>query len=214
MQSTAAGRELVEQIFDARRPPTIPKDIKDGPLFGFLQSQRKQYRPSPAMKLARELGFETISYVHSPGGGAPEKLIGHSVPNFELDRVGGDRLELNRFLDGRPGLVTFWGVACGPCCQEAPHLTRMHQKYSDRFAIVAVNGYDEASEVVAKFATQNKLEHPIVLGGGEVASNVYFVGAYPTTFFVDRKGTVVDYQVGFDSGEALEDRVREMVGVR
>ncbi|WP_372894545.1 TlpA family protein disulfide reductase [Stieleria sp.] len=212
VNSTAAGRELVEQIFDARRPPMIPEDITDGPLFDFLQSQRKQYQPSPAMKLARELGFEKISYVHSPGGGAPEKLIGRPVPHFELDRVSGDRLELNRFLDGRPGLVTFWGVACGPCCQEAPHLTRLHQKYSDRFAIVAVNGYDEASDVVAEFATQNKLEHPIVVGGGEVASKVYLVGAYPTTFFVDREGTVVDYKVGFDSGEELEDRVRELVG--
>ncbi|MCS7465986.1 TlpA family protein disulfide reductase [Stieleria sp. ICT_E10.1] len=211
VQSTDAGRELVEQIFDARRPPVIPENVKDGPLFDFLQSQRKQYRPSPAMKLARELGFEQISYAHSPGGGAPEKLMGHPVPNFELDRVGGDRLELRRFLDGRPGLVTFWGVACGPCRQEAPHLTRLHQKYSDSFAVVAVNGYDEASDAVAKFARQNKLEHPIVVGGGEVASKAYFVGAYPTTFFVDRNGTVVDYKVGFDSAEELERRIGELV---
>ena len=212
VQSTDAGRELVEQIFDARRPPTIPEDIQDGPLYDFLQSQRKQYRPSPAMKLARELGFEQISYVHSPGGGAPEKLIGHPVPNFELDRVGGDRLQLRRFLDGRPGLVTFWGVACGPCREEAPHLTRLHQKYSDSFAVVAVNGYKETSDAVARFARQNKLEHPIVVGGGEVASKNYFVGAYPTTFFVDRNGTVVDYKVGFDSGEELESRIGELVG--
>ncbi|QDV42774.1 Thiol-disulfide oxidoreductase ResA [Stieleria neptunia] len=212
VRSTDAGRELVEQIFDARRPPEIPENVKDGPLFDFLQSQQKQYRPSPAMKLARALGFDAISYTHSPGGGAPEKRIGHPAPDFALDRVGGDRLELSRFLNGRPGLVTFWGVACGPCRLEAPHLTRLHQKYQDRFAIVAVNGYNETPEVVAKFAAQNQLDHPIVVGGGKVASKAYFVGAYPTTFFVDRNGTVVDYKVGFDSGEELEERVREMVG--
>ncbi|QEG00101.1 Thiol-disulfide oxidoreductase ResA [Stieleria maiorica] len=211
VHSTDAGRELVEQLFDARRPPTIPENVTEGPLFEFIQSQQKRYRPSPAMALARTLGFESIGYVHSPGGGAPEKLIGQTVPTFDLDLLGGGRLELSRFISGRPALVTFWGVACGPCRQVAPHLTRMNQKYEGRFAIVAVNGYDEAPDVVAEFAAQNRLEHPIVLGGGEVASNAYFVGAYPTTFFVDRQGTVVDYSVGFDSAEALESRISELV---
>jgi thiol-disulfide isomerase/thioredoxin len=212
VSSTTAGQPTIDRIFSIKQRPTIPPEIKDPALRGFFEKQVADYRPSPAMKLALELGFKSIGCSHSPGGGAPEKLIGRAAPNFTLQSLDGKSLELASFRKGRPALVTFWGVACGPCCEEAPHLTRMHAKYADRLAIVAVNGYDESQETVAAFVEKAKLHHPIVLNGEKLADGEYFVGAYPTTFWISADGTVVDYEVGFESAEALEARVKSMIG--
>lgn len=210
LSSTSAGRDRVESLFDARSAPKIP-DIDNADLRKFFEDQAAKYKPSPAMKLALDLGFQEIVYSHSPGGGAPETLIDVETPNFRLDRLHGDELDLHAFIDGRPALITFWGLACGPCRKEAPSLTALHKKHGQEFAVVAVNGYNDEREAVAKYVTNESLAHPIVLQGQTVADDLYHVGAYPTTFWVDRNGTVVDYEVGFSSSKQLEDRVAKML---
>jgi cytochrome c biogenesis protein CcmG/thiol:disulfide interchange protein DsbE len=206
LSSTTAGRETVESLFNARSAPKIPK-TDNAELLKFFEAQAAEYKPSPALKLAQELGFQTITYSHSPGGGAPETLIGAEAPNFKLARLNGDQLDLHEFIDGRPALITFWGLACAPCRQEAPFLTEYYKKYGEEFAMVAVNGYNDKRETVAKHITDGGLTHPIVLQGQTVSDDLYHVGAYPTTFWVDRNGTIVDYEVGFASSKRLESRI-------
>ena len=83
----------------------------------------------------------------------------------------------------------------------------MHKKYGQEFSIVAVNGYNDDREAVAKYVTKASLTHPIVLQGQTVSDDLYHAGAYPTTFWVDRNGTIVDYEIGFASSKRLEDRI-------
>lgn len=213
LSSTEAGRDKVETFFDSRSPPIIP-DTDDPVLLKIFTEQANRFTPSPALALAQRLGFQKINYTHSPGGGAPEKLIGSAAPSFKLTQLSGDELQLKDAIQGRPALITFWGLACGPCRKEAPHLSRMHQKYGKEFAIFAVNGYDDGREAVAKYVAEEQLTHPIVLQGGTLADDVYQVGAYPTTFWVDRTGTVVGYEVGFSSAKRLEAQIEMLLKPR
>ena len=211
LSSTSAGEQLVVILFDPQLPPEIPANITSPALIALLEKEAAKYKPSQGLELAKSLGFHRITYAHTPGGGAPEKLVGNPVPDFTLATLAGEELQLRAFIENRPALVTFWGVACGPCCREAPHLTRMHQKHEAEFGIVAVNGYDESREVVAKYAEEAQLRHPIALNGGRIASELYFVGSYPTTFWIDREGIVEDYVIGFDSAAELQRRIRQIL---
>lgn len=210
LSSTTAGREKVELLFDARSAPKIP-ETNNADLLKFLEASAAAYTPSPALALAQDLGFQNIAYSHSPGGGAPETLVGAEAPNFKLDRLNGDQLDLHDFIKGRPALITFWGLACAPCRQEAPTLTELHKKYGREFSIVAVNGYNDDLEAVTNYATNERLTHPIVLQGKTVSDDLYQVGAYPTAFWVDRNGTITHYEVGFASSKRFEDRIANML---
>ena len=210
LSSTAAGREKVEVLFDFRAAPKIP-ETESIELRRIFEANAGKYKPSPALQLAQELGFQEILYTHSPGGGAPETLVGAKAPNFKLTRLNGDPLDLHDFVVGRPALITFWGLACGPCRQEAPHLSALHEKYEQGFSIIAVNGYNDARDAVAKYVKDENLTHPIVLQGKSISDDLYRVGAYPTTFWVDHNGTVIDYEVGFTSGKRLEDRIETLL---
>jgi thiol-disulfide isomerase/thioredoxin len=82
-------------------------------------------------------------------------------------------------------LITFWGVACGACRVEAPHLTRLHNQYADKgLAVVAVNGYNENRQIVENYVSANGLMHPIALMGQKVAQEQYTVASYPVTYLV------------------------------
>ncbi len=212
------GARVFRELFNSDRPVSIPSDVTDPAILAEYADKSAKYKPSSGM-LSMELGFDEFRSSFTTGGedsgsnGAPERLVGKPAPNFTLETLQGEDLELRSFIQDRPALVTFWGVACGPCRREAPHLTRMHEKYGSDLAIVAVNGYDESREKVSAFAEEKELQHVIVLDGRTVAKDLYRVGAYPTTFWINRDGIVEDYEVDFDTSAALERRVTAMLEI-
>lgn len=169
--------------------------------FQFFQRMNKE--PSKADRFAQELGFASCSWAMAiPMGLSPETLLGKRAPAFTLESLAGGKIDLHEAIKDRVAIIAFWGVACGGCRVEAPHLTELHKKYQDQgLRVIAVNGYDETKQVVSDYARETKLTHPIALMGGEVAREKYTVASYPVTFFVDHDGTVVDYHLGFEDGD-------------
>lgn len=210
VSSTQAGAEVIDSLFSNRQPPAIPKDAPAA-IKALLLMESERFKASSALKLAQELGFQEIGYTHSPNGGAPELLIEAIAPDFELKGLDGKAVKWSEWRGDRPALISFWGVACGPCRLEAPHLTEIHKKFGARIAILAINAYDESAEEILEYVTKEKLTHPIVVGGKKLASSQYKVGAFPTTFWVGRNGKVVRYIVGFESGEQLEAEVVDFI---
>lgn len=194
VSSTEAGRPLVDAF------------VESGP-----------NGVSEATLLARSFGFESCRIRHTPTGGAPETLLDQPAPDFTLDALEGPPISFRERIKGQVALVTFWGVACGPCCQEAPHLTALFEKHRESgLVIVAVNAYDESREVVENFARKEKLTHPIALSGSKVSEESYHVGAFPTAFWIDHEGKVVEYLVGFDPGDetTLEATAQRLLSQR
>ena len=212
LTKTDAGAKLAEGLFDSAQPPEIPPDapsvIRD-----LLETEAAKYKPSPAMALVKELGFQSFYTAGGSGYGAPDLLVGKAAPSFTLQRLGGGEIELKEFIRGRPTLITFWGLACGPCRLEAPHLSKFYEEYgSQGFEMIAVNAYNDSADDVAEYVADEKLNYPIALQGHSVAKEQYRVEAYPTTFWVDASGTVVDYDIGFSSADRVERQIRKMLG--
>ncbi len=65
--------------------------------------------------------------------------------------------------------------------------------------MVAVNGWNESREVVARYVERAKLAQQVLLMGGDLAAQKFGVKSYPTSFLVDREGNVIAHHVGFDA---------------
>lgn len=143
--------------------------------------------------------------------------LGEQVPDFTLEGLDGKPVAFREATKGKVAILSFWGVGCGPCRQEAPHLTRFAEKFASRgLAVIAVNGYDETRDQVADFAKEAELRHTILLMGGKVASELFGVEAYPTLFWVRHDGKIVGREVGFDPAlvPALEQRIEGLLADR
>ncbi len=172
---------------------------------------------SPGNIFAREMGFRSSLWSTTTMGVAPEDLLGKQAPDFTLQSLGGGEINLRSTIQGRVAVISFWGVACGPCRVEAPHLSVLHNRYGeDGLTVIGVNSYDEAEEVVAKYVQDESLNHMIVLMGGNVAKRKYTVVSHPVTFFVDHKGVMRDYHLGFQAGDEkqLFDHVEQLLSER
>jgi hypothetical protein len=61
-----------------------------------------------------------------------------------------------------------------------------------------VNGWNESKEKLQKFVDKEKLEQKILLMGGTIADKLYRVTNYPTSFWINHEGRIVDREVGFN----------------
>jgi thiol-disulfide isomerase/thioredoxin len=179
LRATTAGQESIGRYFRRRGP-----------------------EPAPADAFVKTLGFQSANYSISPSAVNPEALLGRPAPDFTLEALGGGTIHLHDMIRGRVALISFWGVACGPCRAEAPYLSALYNRFRDQgLTVIAVNAYDEGKQEVDGFARANGLAHPIALMGRKVAEEQYTVTSYPVTFLVDRTGAIADYHLDFEPGD-------------
>jgi len=219
LETRLAMSQLLAQLNLARRDHLVMYCMTTTP--GQATAQRYFQRggakwESSADRFAKKLGFRSCDYVMCPMNVSPEALLGKPAPDFTLDSLTGGPIRLQEMIRGKVAVIAFWGVACGACCQEAPHLTALYDRFKDKgLTVIAVNAYDESKPEVDRFARAKHLTHPIALAGSKVAQQ-YTVASYPVTWFVDHNGTIAECHVGFDAGDEqlLAKSVTRLLGDR
>ena len=77
-----------------------------------------------------------------------------------------------------------------------PALERLYQSYKDRWLVLVAVSLDTDSKLVAPFVHEQKLTFPIALDPKAEVANKYGVRALPSSFVVDRKGTMAALALG------------------
>ncbi len=148
-------------------------------------------------------------------------LEGKPAPAFTLENLSGKQVSLASYR-GKAVLVNFWATWCGPCKIETPWLVKLREKYAQQgFEVLGISAegdgvkpsdkaaWDKDKAAVAKFAQQEKVPYPMLMDGDSISQPYGGVDDLPTSFFVDRKGTVVAAQVGLTSESTIEANIKK-----
>lgn len=132
-------------------------------------------------------------------------IVGAPAPDFTLvDAVTGEQVQLSD-LRGKPVVVNFWATWCGPCRIEMPAIQQAFDD-NDDLVILAVNNQESAQEVV-DFAQELGLTFNLLLDEDGSIQSTYRVRAYPSTYFVNRDGTVNAVQIGVMTEQQLAEQI-------
>ncbi|CAG1005940.1 Thiol-disulfide oxidoreductase ResA [Burkholderiales bacterium] len=148
----------------------------------------------------------------SPAWGAAP---GAPAPPFALADDAGTTVSLAA-LRGRVVYVDFWASWCTPCRLSFPWMGEMQRKYGAQgFTVVAVN-VDKRKEDAARFLALTPGAFTIVYDPSGAVPAAYDVKGMPTSYLVDRRGTIVSVDTGFrdDAKAGLEARIRAVVEAR
>ncbi len=142
---------------------------------------------------------------------APAPVVGAPAPDFTLQDLAGNTVTLSG-LRGQVVLVNFWATWCGPCEAEMPAIQQRFETFQGSgLSVLAVN-LAEPADAVRAFINRLGLTFTILLDPSETVFDLYRVRGYPTTFIVDREGTIVKQHVGYMSDGQL-DRYLVDIGV-
>lgn len=137
--------------------------------------------------------------------------VNYSAPELTLKDTQGISHSLVDYR-GQVVLINLWATWCIPCTKEMPTLQSFYNKYKDSgFVVIAINDGDPTPDVL-KFVKDYDLTFPIWLDPTYIATEQAFKTMnLPSSFVIDRDGTVQLMWVGGISDEMLEAHIAPLI---
>jgi cytochrome c biogenesis protein CcmG/thiol:disulfide interchange protein DsbE len=150
-------------------------------------------------------------------------LQGKPAPAFALEDLNGKKLSLSSYK-GKAVLINFWATWCAPCKIETPWLIDLRNEYAPKgFEILGISADDldrddpaklsDEKKEIARFVQKMQMPYPVLIDGNSISTPYGGLDALPTSFYVDRNGTVVAVQLGLTSKAEIEANIRKSLGM-
>jgi peroxiredoxin len=185
--------------------------------------QKSKSKKSPLPLILAGVGLIIIAFavlVFTPKDNAPSKSgarvspvpgeLNLPAPKLELVNLDGVPVSLSE-LHGQVVLVNNWATWCPPCRAEMPTLQAYFQAHAaDGFILVGINSGDRQDQVV-DFVREYNLTFPMWLDPTALALHAFKSNALPSSYVIDKFGTVRLVWMGGVSLEALEAYVTPLL---
>lgn len=132
------------------------------------------------------------------------------APEFNLKDMTGKNVKLSDYR-GKIVILNFWAVWCKYCKQEMPDLNELNktlEKEND-VVILAVDS-QESQKTVKDYLDSNKISLHVLLDSDGSITQTYGVTGFPTTFVLNRDGSLFKYIPGATNKETLLDILSKM----
>jgi peroxiredoxin len=170
--------------------------------------------PASAARRANPLRFAALALAAFAIAVAGYFAFGTSqhVPDATFTMLSGQKVS-TADLKGKVYLVNFWATSCTTCMHEMPQMVDTYNRFKGRgleFVAVAMN-YD-APMYVANYAQTRRLPFKVAMDDGSAAKAFGNVQLTPTTFVVDKNGTILKRYVGEPQFAELDQLLQKALG--
>ncbi|MBI4418883.1 MAG: TlpA family protein disulfide reductase [Ignavibacteriales bacterium] len=133
------------------------------------------------------------------------------APDFRLQTADGTTIELSK-LKGKVVVLNFWATWCGPCRREIPDFIEVYGEYkSQGLEIIGIALDEEGFSLVTPFVKRFNIPYPVVIGTGKIVNAYGGFNAIPTTFVIDRNGTIVGEHTGLMTKTQLVGKLKGLL---
>ena len=133
------------------------------------------------------------------------------APEFSLKSVDGKTVKLSDYK-GKVVIIDFWATWCPPCRKGIPDLISIQNEFKDKVVIIGISlDREKTIKDVPGFVKNNGINYPVVYGDDKVVIDYGGIQSIPTSFVVDKNGTVVDMHVGLVSKDTFVNKIKELL---
>ena len=150
------------------------------------------------------LGFILSACILTMSASSWAAWINDKAPDFTLQELNGKQVSLESFK-GKVVFINFWANWCPPCKEEFPELNKLTKKYKDSDMLLLAINIDKNRSNVDEFL--GKLQEPlfnkmfVLLDPKSTVVSSYSARAMPTSFIVDKEGTIRYVHLGFGESD-------------
>ena len=123
---------------------------------------------------------------------SPQPVL-RKAPDFTVLDSAGKSVSLSDFV-GKPVVLNVWATWCRYCKVEMPDFQLAAEKYPDvQFMMInATDGVQETMETAKAYIAEQGFTFPVFYDTQLDMIRTYGVSAFPTTFFIDSEGNLID----------------------
>jgi len=139
---------------------------------------------------------------------------GKRAPNFVLHDLSGKSVTLKDYA-GKPVVVNFWATWCPPCLLEMPWFEELTREYAGSGLTILglstdIESNSATPEKIAATVKRLGVTYPILLSDKSMTALYGPVHLLPETFYINRKGVIVEDVWGHADKEMIEKYIREI----
>ncbi len=130
------------------------------------------------------------SSAENPSPYAIESLSGQKAPDFTLKDLDGRAVTLSSYK-GKVVILAFWAAWCPPCKEELRSLNKLNSMLKNRGLVILAVSSDKSLTTVKDFIARNEVSYTVLFDEKlTVSRDTYKAFMVPTTFVIDRRGTI------------------------
>lgn len=131
---------------------------------------------------------------------ASAATVGQPAPALAGTDAGGAAVKLAD-LRGRVVYLDFWASWCAPCLQALPHYQSLARELEPRgLTVIGVN-LDRDRALADRALKRTGASFPVVFDPAGRWAQAFALPAMPTSYVIDRSGTIRHVQSGFRAGD-------------
>ncbi len=128
----------------------------------------------------------------------------YAAGGFSLKDMNGETHTLASYK-GKWVLVNFWATWCPPCLEEIPDLILLHDKRKNKdFAVIGIAVDYKSADEIRRFADDNLISYPLVLGEDKVIEQFGSADVLPTSYLYNPQGILVKRHRGLITRPMIE----------
>ncbi|MBU5335422.1 TlpA family protein disulfide reductase [Intestinibacter bartlettii] len=139
--------------------------------------------------------------------------------NLDTEDLDGNKIDKSIFAKNKLTMVNVWNTGCTPCVEEIPVLDKLNKEYRDKR--VSIKGLllesrvglneEERKTVNEILSKANATYQQILTSQSMLDDDTLLLQAFPTTFFVDKDGNIVDSIEGSNDYDGWKAKIEEVL---
>lgn len=139
-----------------------------------------------------------------------ESQAGEAFPDVAVLDVDDNAVQTGSLV-GTPLVVNVWYSNCAPCVREMPALVEVDEEYDDdQVRFVGIDPQDDVGAML-DFAEERDVAYDLYRDDDGAFVDAGRVINFPTTFFVDADGTIVEHHAGEITADGLRENIEAML---
>ena len=132
------------------------------------------------------------------------------APDFTLKDLNGNAVKLSDYK-GKIVILNFWAVWCQYCLIEMPDFNELNKELEkeNEVVILAVNS-QESPEKVKEYLSSSNIDLKVLLDQDGTVTQTYGITGFPTTFFINKDGTLYNYITGMTDKKTLLEYISKI----
>ncbi len=131
---------------------------------------------------------------------------GRLAPNFKLENLDSEIIELKNFIGKGPILICFWSSCCKSAVSQIEAFSDLYDDYEAQgFTLIAIATDDEKTVAKVKpYIKSKKYKFPVLYDTDGNVSRMYYAFDIPFCVLINKSGRIVYTHRGYMKGDEID----------